>query len=275
MNTWQVLQQIKFLLLQRKWEGNALARDVFQDNSVVISTLGDEPAMATLIPPTAMIQPLAAQSDPQHDEEPNLLLQGMNLRITTTVPGDYLGEYALIGGGRQSQTDSRGRGLLEVEEEVFSAIELLETNAGVVIFSRAKGAAESEIDDNDRYTAARSYNFEILTTASRFYHPVQNFIAVDGAPTFADLTWDLPPARFDTRGVRILRVAGATPTTDPLDAGAIVVLDGSTNPDPGAESDRPFPPGEYSYSAFATYSEYGTATNERFSEGRSSTVTVT
>ena len=110
MNTWQVLQQIRFLLLQRKWEGLALAQDVFQNNSVVVSVLGDEPAMATLIPPTALIQPLSAQSDPLHDEEPDLLVQGMNLRLTTTVPGDYLGEYALLGGGRQAQTDSRGRG---------------------------------------------------------------------------------------------------------------------------------------------------------------------
>lgn len=275
MNTWQVLQQIKFLLLQRQWEGAALAPDVFQDNSVVVSVLGDEPAMATLIPPTALIQPLSAQSDPMHDEEPDLLMQAVNVRISTTVPGDFLGEYALLGGGRQSQTNSRGRGLLEIEEELFAAIKILEVNNGVLIYSRAKGAAESEINDENRYTALRSYQFELLTTAERFYAPVENFTAVDGAvSTFADISWGLPPARYDTRGVRLLRLAGATAPTTPNQIGATVVLDGSTNPDPGFDGDRPGP-GTFSYSIWATYDEWSSGSNERFSDLRSATVVVT
>ena len=141
--------------------------------------------------------------------------------------------------------------------------------------NRAKGAAESEIDDNDRYTAMRSYNFEILTTASRFYHPVRNFTAVDAATTtFADINWDLPPTRFDTRGVRMLRVTGATPPTTPSQPGATVLLDGSTNPDPGFDSDRPGL-GTFSYSMWATYDEWDSGTNERFSDFKSATVLVT
>ena len=73
MNTWQCLQQLRYLLLARLWEGTG--SKVFQANSVVVSVIGDEPAMATLIPPTALIQPLDAQSDPTYDEEPDLLLK--------------------------------------------------------------------------------------------------------------------------------------------------------------------------------------------------------
>ena len=275
MNTWQVMQQVRFLLAARRWEGLPLAQPVFQQNSIVVSVLGDEPVMATLIPPTALIQPLASQTDPVHDEEPELVVQAMNVRLTVTVPGDYLGEYALLGGGRQSQTDSRGRGLLEVEEELMAAIAVLEADAGVVILNRAKGAAESEIDDENRYTAMRSYQFEVITTASRYYPPVRNFNAVDGAvSTFCDVSWDLAPLRWDTRGVRLLRVAGLTPTTNPVDPTASVILDGSTNPDPGVDSDRPGP-GTFSYTIWTTWSETGAAANERFSAPMTATAVVT
>lgn len=276
MNTWQILQQIQFKLLARRWEGAPLGGLVFQQSSVIVSVGGEEAAMATLITPTCVIQPLGASSDPAHDEEPDLIMQNINVRLTVTVPGDPLGEYSLIGGGRQGQTDSRGRGLLEVEEEVLGAVAELNTIDGIVIYNRAKSEAQAELDDNDRYTALRAYSFEALTTASRFYHPVINFIATDAAvASFADINWDLPPARFDTRGVRILRVAGATPTTNPNNPLATVVLDGSTNPDPGFDSDRPFPAGQYSYTAWATYDEWGSGTNERLSDFKTSTVTVT
>lgn len=273
MNTWQVLQQLRYLLLARLWEGSGSA--VFQANSVVISVLGDEPVMATLIPPTALIQPLAAQSDPIYDEEPDLILQQVSLRISTTVPGDYLGEYALLGGGRQAQTESKGRGLLEIEEELFAAISVLEVNNGVLILNRAKGAAASEIDEENRYTALRSYEFEVLTTTDRFYAPMRGFAAADAvASGDCTLTWTLPPARFDTRGIRILRVAGATPTTNPADGSATVVLAGSTNPDPGTHTDSPGE-GQVSYTIWSTYDEWASGTNERFSSYLTATVSVT
>lgn len=276
MNTWQILQQLRFKLLARRWEGSALSEKVFQESSVIVSVGGDSEAMATLITPTCMIQPLGASSDPAHDEEPDLIMQSINVRVTVTVPGDPLGEFSLVGGGRQGQGDSRGRGLLEVEEEVLGAIGELNTIDGIVIYNRAKSEAQAELDDEDRYTALRAYSFEALTTASRFYHPVEKFAAVDAAAAGdADLTWIPSPSRFDSRGVRILRVAGAVPTLDPADGGAVVVLDGSAFPAPaGAVTNSPGA-GQFSYTAWVTYDEWDSGTTERFSDPRSSTVTVT
>ena len=132
------------------------------------------------------------------------------------------------------------------------------------------------MDEETRYTALRSYQFEVITTASRSYPPVRSFAAVDAATTtFTDITWNLPPLRYDTRGVRLLRVTGATPPTTPNQIGATVVLDGSTMPDPGFDADRPGI-GTFSYSIWATYSEVGSpSSNERFSGLMSATVTVT
>lgn len=274
MNTWQVIRQLKYLLLQRQWEG--AGSDVFQNNSVVVTVAPDDQALAVLIPPIALIRPLGAQSDPIHDEEPDLIMQSVGVRLSVTVPGDALGEYALLGGGRQGQTDSRGRGLLEVEEELYGAIESLNTINGVVIYSRSKSEAEAELDEENRYSCIRSYLFDVLTTADRFYHAVLGFVATDNvAPTFCDLNWTSAPMRFDSRGVRILRKSGSSPATNPTDLSAFVVADGSAFPAvAGYWRDRPGT-GQFSYTIWVTYDEYGSGTTERYSEYMTSTVTVT
>ena len=274
MNTWQVIRQIKYLLLQRKWEGTG--SDVFQNNSVVISVAPDDQALSVLVTPTAVLRPLGAQSDPMHDEEPDLIMQSIGVRLSVTVPGDPLGQFALIGGGRQGQGDSRGRGLLEVEEELYGAIESLNTINGVVIYSRAKSEAEAELDDDNRYSCIRTYLFDALTTASRFYHPVLGFIATDNvASTFCDLDWTSAPMRFDSRGVRILRKSGSSPATNPTDLSATIVADGSAFPAvAGYWRDRPGT-GTYSYTIWVTYDEWDSSTTERYSAYMTSTVTVT
>tara|TARA_R100000963_G_C4642949_1_gene106664 strand:- start:415 stop:1239 length:825 start_codon:yes stop_codon:yes gene_type:complete len=274
VNVWQIVRQLKYLLLQRKWEGSG--SDVFQDNSVVITVAPDEQALAVLIPPIALIRPLGAQSDPMHDEEPDLILQSIAVRLSVTVPGDPLGQSALIGGGRQSQTDSRGRGLLEVEEELYASIGSLNTINGVVIYSRAKSEAEAELDEDNRYSCIRSYLFEALATSDRFYHPVMSFAAADAvASGDCNLTWTPAPTRFDSRGIRILRIAGGTPVTSPTDGGATVVLSGSAFPgSPGAYTDSPGA-GQVSYTIWVTYDEYDSGTTERYSSYMTSTVTVT
>ncbi len=274
MNVWQIVRQLKYLLLQRQWEGSG--SDVFQDNSVVITVAPDEQALAVLIPPIALIRPLGAQSDPMHDEEPDLILQSMAVRLSVTVPGDPLGQSALIGGGRQSQTDSRGRGLLEVEEELYASIGSLNTINGVVIYSRAKSEAEAELDEDNRYSCIRSYLFDALATADRFYHPVMGFVATDNAAsTFCDLNWTSAPMRFDSRGVRILRKSGSSPATNPTDLSATIVADGSAFPAvAGYWRDRPGT-GTYSYTIWVTYDEWDSSTTERYSAYMTSTVTVT
>lgn len=274
MNTWQVCKQLKFLLLARKWENNPAGEFVFNQQGVVVTVGPTDHAFQSMIPPFALLKPGSALSDPSYDEAPDLIQQALAILIGVVIPGDPYGESALMGSNRQGQTDSRGRGLLELEEEVYAAIELLNQIEGVEIQSRAKSEAGAEMIDETRYSAFRELDFEIITSTTRSYPPVRNFTATDATGGDADLSLYLPPTRYDTRNIKILRVSGSTPTTDPTDAGAEVVVDAAAGSDPYTLTDSPTA-GVWSYSAFATYDEWGSGTNERFSPPETATVTVT
>lgn len=168
MNTWQVCRQIQYLLREQVWTGSATA--VFHTSSVLITAAPRESAMEQLIMPAALIRPLGATSD---DEEPDFITQELALTLAVSHAGDSYGEYPLVGGQRTSQTDSSGRGLLEVEEEVFNAIEFLNTDAGVLIQHRVSSAAEPRMI-GDQYLLLRDYMFRADLTADRYYHPVEN-----------------------------------------------------------------------------------------------------
>ncbi len=77
-----------------------------------------------------------------------------------------------------------------------------------------------------------------------------------------NLSWALPATRFDTRRVMLRRESGAvigdfTPTT-----GTEVTLSGDLAT---SEADVPGA-GTFTYALFFVYDEFGTSTDERFSE---------
>ena len=170
MNTWQVCQQVKYLLQQQKWTGSSTT--VF--GRVVITTKPTEEAVATgIVMPGAMVRPLSNSVDPDAGELPDAIELELVIALIVSVENDPFGEAMLIGAQRTGQTDSRGRGLLEIEEEMFNAVELLNTDDGVLIQHIASGApAPTMISGN--MAVIREYGFRAFLTSDRFYHPVSN-----------------------------------------------------------------------------------------------------
>lgn len=240
---------------------------------MAITVAPSENAAGILVVPMALLRPDGATSDSGHDEEPDLVEQIVGLRLAVAIPGDAIGENALIGANRVGQTDSRGRGLLEIEEEVFAAIERLNDIDGVRIQSRAKSAATAVLHERIGYIGMRDYSFEAICTADRFYHPGSKLTATALGGGSVSLTWVLPPDRYDRLRVKLRRAAGSTPPATPS-AGTGVTLSGdfatSVTDAPGV--------GTFSYSLFGMYDESGAdplATEERNSDPVSKTVVAT
>ena len=178
MNTWQLCKQLKDLLQAREWEGDS-GNIVFASSSV-FSTAGpiDDDALGNRRTPFAMIYVLGSQVDPTMNELPGLLRQEIGVRLAVSVPGDAVGENPLMGAnptGTNPYTSSKGRGLLEVQEELLATIEYLGNSNGINIQSRASSAVASSVQQDNEYVCARDYTFEALVTSSRSYPPARGF----------------------------------------------------------------------------------------------------
>lgn len=270
LNELQALKQFRHLVRARNWPSSS--NPVFASSSVRITVGPDEESLFTIGFPACLIRPGDGTSDPEHDEEPDLYVGSFTARLVAKVAGDTIGELALIGGVRNSgQTDSGGRGLLELEEELFAAAKLLNAIDGVEMQLRAKGDAQAVVDEEHGYVVMRDYLFEIFCTRERFYHPAIRLTASDSGGGAVALAWTLPPARFDRLRVILRRAAGATAPTSPT-AGTGVTLSGdlanTVNDTPGV--------GQWSYALFAAYDETHDTPSEaqRFSEAITVTVTA-
>lgn len=176
MNTWQILRQLQYLIRAQTWAGGVTT--VFASGSVKITAAIPEETVEKLILPACLIGPRGATADPEFQDVPDYLEQEIVIRLIAGHAGDAFGEYTLVGGQRTGQTRSPGRGLLEVEEELFNAVELLNTDDGIVIQHRASSAVEPQLVEG-QYIAMRDYLFRADVTADRYYHPVENLQSTD------------------------------------------------------------------------------------------------
>ena len=256
MNTWQLCKQLKDLLQAREWEGDS-GNIVFASSSV-FSTAGpiDEDALGNRRTPFAMIYVLGSQVDPTMNELPGLIRQEIGVRLAVSVPGDAVGENPLMGAnptGTNPYTSSKGRGLLEVQEELLATIEYLGNSNGINIQSRASSAVASSVQQDNEYVCARDYTFEALVTSSRSYPPARSFASAESGGTVT-LTWKNPAERFDFYQVIVRR--GAT-----SGAAAPTAIDGGTaiyNGTAATDTDIPGA-GTWNYSIFATYDDISSA----------------
>jgi hypothetical protein len=248
MNTWQVTRQIKHLIEQQVWDGGA--KPVF--GSVHVSVAPNERYFDKLRFPLAIIRPGSANVDPSHGEEFELIEQQIGVTVIVANANDAIGEATLIGANRSGgSTESKGRGLLEIEEELFDAVARLSAEDGVRIVNRGRSAVAVTIDADIGYIAAREYTFISTVTSNRSYHPASRFRFTDLGGGSASLTWTLPPDRYDRYRVVLRRASGSTPPSTPTSGTDVVLggpLDTSVTDAPGA--------GTYSYSLFVWYDEY-------------------
>jgi hypothetical protein len=258
MNEWQTVRQIQYLLENRKWGGASGADLVFARKAVYITQAPEVQVIKDSSMPMATIMVGNATTDAEHSELDSVVRGSVDVAIFQTQLGDNIGEQALVGANRLGgATSSKGRGLLEIQAEVYSAVSDLQTNGGIRVRFNSASKPIPEKTDDDFYTVWRIVRYEATMTEASFYHPVTNFTATDATGGDATLSMKLPPDRYDKLSIIIRRASGSTaPTTVTGGTGVThsITWDAdtslttvSTTDDPGA--------GTWSYSVFATYNE--------------------
>lgn len=161
----QLLTALKALLVAQTWSGGTV---VFPTGCVAITAdvdLAMESALKTMRTPFCLLQPLDTTADPEFDEDPNLAQLGVKTRFVVMVPGDAIGENALMGANKTGgATASEGRGLYEVEQMAFTAIGRVNGLEGIILQCRHKGGIRSAIVENNIYVAYRDLTFEAMGT---------------------------------------------------------------------------------------------------------------
>lgn len=245
MSPWQAARQLKHLLLAAAWPGGATER-VF--GAVVVSQATSDRVLGSARLPLALIRVGGGTAD---DQEPRLIRESLEVVLMAQVPGDALGEAALIGGPRAGGVGSSGgRGLLELEEVLLGAAAKLGGSSGIRLRLSGKSRGEAQLDEVHGGIVARGYVFEAWLGSARSYPPPVNLVATDQGGGDVELTWDLPPDRFDRLEVVLRRAAGATPPSSPTDGTGVTLgsaLATSVTDSPGA--------GTFSYALFAGYDE--------------------
>ena len=272
MNSWQASLQAKHQLLKQAWPDSPFG-NVFAQVFCTQTTAED--CSGSLRFPFAIVRVLDAQFDPD-DQRYNV--QKFEVVSCVNHTGSQVGESGLIGGNRQSQGTSGGRGLLEVEEQVLNALEFLNQTNAFRIQLVGFGAAEAGNVEGMGYVVARALTFQARLTTERDY-PTPNAgkaLPNSAIGTAITLTWTFHD-RFDcrnaypgsqlqaARGKLVLRRAsGSTPpatitsgTNIPLSAAVATTV--TDNPGHGT----------WSYSLFAQYDEYGNGTGSPVLTGTS------
>lgn len=275
MNTYQAAKQLRHLIRAITW--NDSAQKVFAPNAVAIS---QGPASTDILQsmgiPAALIVPGNGSSDPDGREEPDLLQTDFVLTLVNVHHGDSTGEAVLIGGNASDLDTGAGRGLLEIEEQVLSALSSLTAKDGIRVqvyhLSDTQGGPLDGAPGS--HAGMRTYTLRAMTTLLRSYEEATAFAAVDAGGGSADLTWTLPPSRFDYRRMILRRASGSTaPAT--ATSGTGITLTGS--PDGVSATSVTDSPGvgTFSYSLWTAYDDFGRDADQSFKASGTATVTVT
>lgn len=198
--------------------------------------------------PLALITPGAARPDP---ELPDLLEHDWAVGLVCAVRTDALGEAALLGGQKSGGHEGyQGKGLLEVEAKVVEELSLVLADLGLSAILRPTSAPDAAVDEQLGYVAFRSWRWQTLASADRFYHPAARLVATGGAGSVS-LTWRVPPDRFDRFRVVLRRASGSTPPATVTD-GTGVTLSGNLAT---SVTDSGLAAGTYAYALFAQYDD--------------------
>jgi hypothetical protein len=257
---WQLVKTLRARLVARTWPDSP-NEPVFP--VVVVTAAAWASLMSNRRTPLVAIRPGKSDGDA---ESLDLTTQSIDFMILVAVEGDEVGQNAMIGGNRSGgQGSSRGRGLLEVEEELEAVLQSMVQSGYRFTFVSASDTEGIETDAGTPYAVHRVYTWEVPATRTRFYHPPANLVATGGVGSVT-LAWTLPPDRYDRRQIVLRRAAGATAPTGPTD-GTGVTLAG----DLATSVVDTVAVGTYSYAIFCGYTETGAATNERYSSAATGT----
>jgi hypothetical protein len=258
VNIWQVAKQVRYLLRARRWEGNGAYEQVFNEESVIVSSNPPMDALKIVTPPMAIIRIMGGSLDPQYRQNPRMVQRSIGITLATWGPHDPHNTAPIIGGARRNtatfgQESSEGRGLTEIEEEVYEVLALAGQTQGVKI--QIAGATEqiTEAHPQVGWISSEELEFDVWCNSARRYHPVEEFRASEAGGTVT-LNWSLPPDRFDLFRIVIVRKAGSSPSSDVTDGTTILT---STIPYSGLATSTTNAPGAgtWTYTAFVAYDE--------------------
>lgn len=161
-----LLSALKTELIAQVWTGSSNV--VFPTGAVhIVGSIEDAfpAALKTMRVPMVLIQPGATEADPEFDEDPNFVRFGILVRVATMVLGDAIGESTVIGGYKvNGSTKSEGRGIYEIEQELWNAIGKLNAEESVVLQNRFKSATNQGVAEGMTKVLWRDYAFEAYVT---------------------------------------------------------------------------------------------------------------
>lgn len=247
MNDWQMFRQLQATLQAAVWPGSAAT--VFAPSSVVIiGGLPIERIINSIRMPACALAPGGSTSDPDHNEEPALIRQDVDIKLVQLVAGDAVGEHAVMGAGRQSNS-AEGRGILEIGERLLAEVSILnKTIEGFDMLFRARSGVAVDMVSQG-YLASRAYAFDGWAGVERTYQ-MAGAMAAAATGTDVLLSWTLPTSRFDISKAILRRASGSTPPPTVTDGSGVVLaadLSESVTDTPGA--------GTWSYSLFVQYND--------------------
>lgn len=258
MNLWQAAQQIKALLLARKWGGDASSEVVFASGSVIISTQPvDEFIGLSYRYPMAVVRPGAQTLDP---EFPTIALSSdLSIEVAQKVSSSRFAESAIIGGPVPDITKSQGKGILAIIGEVLAVVEKVDSSSGIRVVGRSPSASRVIGTGQDMFVA-QSVDMAIRCQTQPSYPPGRRLN--ETSPNV--LTWTPPigaAGRYDFVGYVLRYNTGVnnypTSPTDGTEAVLANPLDTSYTWT-GA-------PGVYSFSLFAAYDTTGNGVADTYS----------
>lgn len=270
MNGWQIARQIRYLLRARRWEGGAAVdgyEHVFQSPSVRVSPIASGELISQKALPLCLINAGNEQVDPAAGQEPRLVKQDFEITIAALQPGEEAGENAIIGGNRAATNkSSRGRGLLEIEEEVKEVLNSVFANSGVDMVGSWSSGISVSLVEGLGYVAQLTLTFSFFGTSFRTYRGVSAFVGSGATGGTISMTWKAAPDRWDRvtgSGGQVIRYAAgavAPATYDAGTAGPTITGTAVSASITGLSS------GTYSVSIFSGYNEAGGTTPSRWSD---------
>lgn len=131
---------------------------------VVVSYASDPVLVSQLSHPSCIIVPGACRSDPDFGEEPSLHHADVVVRVLATIPGDAVGEAAVMGANQTGGT--KGYGVLRLAQVVRDVLSNLSPDDGITIKNVTSGAGQGGYVDESRYLGYRDVQFTAVFTDS-------------------------------------------------------------------------------------------------------------
>ena len=247
MSTRQVLRQLEYTITNLAWPTSG--DSVFHD--VVITTLGWEFFLdSDLRKPYLIITPVGSQSEL---ENPQLKKLSLEITIVAIHEGDSKGRAAAIGGhGSWSQTNSKQKGLFELQEKLWDTIEKEGRDRGIIYMlgGRSEQVLSGIGNNEESVIAILKISLEVMIFEKSTYTNPAKFLATKSGSD-AVLTWNDHPDRYDrisSGGIIVARVSGSS---NPTIANQIATVDVGV----GTYTDSAPGAGTWTYGLFAQYDE--------------------